>query len=180
MQRVQQSMSMNISMSMYSKSYALHMCVLCLSILMVSCVKPEQLRFEVKEAQRERDVLRVAYEAQQLRLKDLEARLALLEDHKESSHLGSLQPIRPLPTIRLRKPASRPSTAHATAVSKRITRQRAVDRPSSRKAQSSRESNVPTLSSTNIHLYDRQTNPKKVKAKSSPIPPPANASILGV
>lgn len=46
------------------------------------CVGNEQLRAELTEAQRERAVLRDAYDAQQLRVKELESRLVQLEDQR--------------------------------------------------------------------------------------------------
>ena len=55
---------------------------LSLSCLLLSsaCGGAHQLKGQLGEAQREREVLRDAYEAQQLRLRELESRLLRLED----------------------------------------------------------------------------------------------------
>ena len=53
-----------------------------ISIIISGCAGTTQLTSQLKTAQHERDVLRDAYEAQQLRLRELELRLLKLEDHK--------------------------------------------------------------------------------------------------
>ena len=50
------------------------------SILFLGCGGIKALEIQLKDAQRERDILRDAYEAQQLRLKELESRLLKIED----------------------------------------------------------------------------------------------------
>jgi TolA-binding protein len=53
-----------------------------ISIIISGCAGTTQLTSQLKTAKHERDVLRDAYEAQQLRLRELELRLLKLEDHK--------------------------------------------------------------------------------------------------
>ena len=50
--------------------------------LFTGCAGTVQLKSQLKTAQHERDVLRDAYEAQQLRLRELELRLLKLEDRQ--------------------------------------------------------------------------------------------------
>ena len=177
-------------------TYSTCVLVLTVTLLLSACVKPEQLRFEMKESQRERDVLRVAYEAQQLRLKELENRLALLEDHIQTQNLSHLQPVRTLPTIRLnkktqyRKKTSQaiPSThdRHAdrlsTSVRSKPYKTTTKRRVNSHKKSNSYPTNTPTLNSNNIHLYDRPQSKTPTVATSQarysgkPVPPPANAA----
>jgi len=57
-------------------------CMILIASLSSGCAGTVQLKSQLKTAQHERDVLRDAYEAQQLRLRELELRLLKLEDRQ--------------------------------------------------------------------------------------------------
>lgn len=60
-------------------------CVFIIGFSLCGCGSVSVLELKLKEAQRERKILRDAYEAQQLRLREVETRLLRLEDHDLAS-----------------------------------------------------------------------------------------------
>ena len=79
-------------MSSSHSSYSKLSIGLILTLLTTGCGGADALRRDLKEAQREREVLRDAYESQQVRLRELESRLLQLEDGSRNlENLGSSQ-----------------------------------------------------------------------------------------
>ena len=78
-----------------------------LIFFLVTAQMAEVTRAQLEDARRERDALRVAYEAQQLRLKELSDRLSTLEDRVVAHPARAPRDLSALPVVRLsRRPSS--------------------------------------------------------------------------
>lgn len=147
---------------------------------------------QLTDAQRERDALRVAYEAQQLRLKELSERVVALEDRVmldrapgRSGRGAGLwgRPLRgeadrSLPVVKLS--ALQPRRAERRALAEPPSVQQMREERLERLGQGAEEE-VPTLTAQNVSLFKRK-RPKKRRAQQ-PYPAPegsAQASSLGV
>lgn len=168
-------------------------------LLMTGCggVAQQVNAQQVADAQRERDALRVAYEAQQLRIKELSERIVALEDRvmlDVSPNQGSRgaglwgrtqrgeQPRR-LPVVKLSalngRPRARSLSATDTPPSVQVMRAERLER----QGRPQKEEEVPTLTAQNVESFKKRKQRSRSKRARTPYPPPkgaAEASSLGV
>ena len=160
-------------------------------ILMIGCTSTAHLTSALDEAGREREVLRVAYEAQQLRLREVEAQLVRLNDQvtftpPPSSRADRGRSIDELPVIQLqRRGRGRPvNSAQNTSRSRTIAIRRSPQPqleptfPDRRRRDSEA---LPTLTQENIEQFTPLDRRKKAKKKRNtrnmmPVAPPENAA----
>lgn len=150
-----------------------------LSQSLTGCSQNQKVIRELDQAKRERESLRIAYEAQQLRLKEALSKLQYLEDRLIAvQSLSSSSPARLSPSTSSPSQGQPPSSTNIQNIRPQKTLPLIKIQPITPAQSSSSSQNIPTLSDQNIVHYKPSaptSTPKPRKRRKGPIPPPENA-----